>query len=61
MLEVRGALCDVVWCDGVVESVAPTGTWHVNDAPWDELDAAGGALLPGLHDHHTHVVALAAA
>jgi predicted amidohydrolase YtcJ len=27
----------------------------------DELDAAGGALLPGLHDHHVHLLALAAA
>ena len=26
-----------------------------------ELDAAGGALLPGLHDHHIHLRALAAA
>jgi predicted amidohydrolase YtcJ len=25
------------------------------------LDAAGGALLPGLHDHHIHLMALAAA
>jgi len=25
------------------------------------LDAAGGALLPGLHDHHVHLLALAAA
>ncbi len=25
------------------------------------LDAAGGALLPGLHDHHIHLFALAAA
>ena len=27
----------------------------------DTLDAAGGALLPGLHDHHIHLFALAAA
>jgi predicted amidohydrolase YtcJ len=27
----------------------------------DDLDAAGGALLPGLHDHHVHLRALAAA
>lgn len=26
-----------------------------------ELDAAGAALLPGLHDHHVHLLALAAA
>ena len=27
----------------------------------ERLDAAGGALLPGLHDHHLHLLALAAA
>ena len=27
----------------------------------EELDAAGCALLPGLHDHHVHLRALAAA
>lgn len=27
----------------------------------DVLDAGGGLLLPGLHDHHIHVAALAAA
>jgi predicted amidohydrolase YtcJ len=26
-----------------------------------EIDAAGGALIPGLHDHHIHLTALAAA
>lgn len=26
-----------------------------------EIDAAGGALLPGLHDHHLHLLSLAAA
>ena len=25
------------------------------------LDAAGAALIPGLHDHHLHLLALAAA
>src|SRR5579872_1352171 len=27
----------------------------------DVIDAAGGALLPGLHDHHLHLFGLAAA
>lgn len=27
----------------------------------DDIDAGGGALLPGLHDHHLHLFALAAA
>ena len=26
----------------------------------DELDAAGGWVMPGLHDHHLHLRALAA-
>ncbi|MEV7038329.1 hypothetical protein [Amycolatopsis sp. NPDC051061] len=25
------------------------------------LDAEGGALLPGLHDHHVHLLSMAAA
>jgi predicted amidohydrolase YtcJ len=31
------------------------------EAGVDVIDAAGGALLPGLHDHHLHLFALAAA
>src|SRR5689334_18797989 len=27
----------------------------------DVVEAGGGALLPGLHDHHIHLLALAAA
>lgn len=30
------------------------------DVEGDDLDARGGALLPGLHDHHVHLRAMAA-
>jgi predicted amidohydrolase YtcJ len=53
--EIDGAHVDVLLDDGVI-----TGVGH--DLPADErVDAAGGALLPGLHDHHLHLLALAAA
>jgi predicted amidohydrolase YtcJ len=58
--EVEGHRVDVVWRDGVVVSLheaarapAPRGAVVV---PCD-----GGAVLPGLHDHHLHLMALAAA
>ena len=54
--EVDGALVDVRCADGFVTDVAPA-------VPAADLivDADGGALLPGLHDHHIHLFALAAA
>lgn len=48
---------DVRIRDGVVAEIAP-GLPTDGD---DVLAAAGGALLPGLHDHHLHVMAMAAA
>lgn len=42
-------------------TVAEVG-WNLAPRAGDEvLDAAGGALLPGFHDHHIHLLALAAA
>jgi predicted amidohydrolase YtcJ len=57
--EVEGrAPVDVRIVDGRIaaidESAAPAAGEPV-------IDAAGGALLPGLHDHHIHLFALAAA
>jgi predicted amidohydrolase YtcJ len=55
--EVAGVVCDVRCADGRVVEIAS------NLAPQrDEviLEARGGALLPGLHDHHIHLNALAA-
>lgn len=51
-----GRLCDIVVQNGdVVQISAPHSTG--GDLV---VDAGGGALLPGLHDHHVHVAAAAA-
>jgi len=54
--------------DGPAAGVRITGGRVVQVAPGlrvmpgeADIDAAGGALLPGLHDHHIHLRALAAA
>ena len=56
--EVDGGRVDVRVDDGLVMAVGPRG-----DVPGaDEvIECAGGALLPGLHDHHLHLLAMAAA
>ncbi len=41
-------------------SVTAVGTNLPADPGASVLDARGGALLPGLHDHHVHLMALAA-
>jgi predicted amidohydrolase YtcJ len=41
--------------------IAEIGSSLAREAEEPVLDAAGGALLPGLHDHHIHLFALAAA
>ena len=57
-VEVRGHVVDVRIADGVVAEVGD-GLRPVADE--EVVDGAGGALLPGLHDHHVHLHALAAA
>lgn len=54
----EGATADVRLESGIVAEIA-TGI----DAAPDErvVDASGNALIPGLHDHHIHLYALAAA
>ena len=53
--------------DGIVdvrlrgERVAAIGAHLPDDGEAGSLDARGGALLPGLHDHHLHLFALARA
>jgi predicted amidohydrolase YtcJ len=44
--------------DGRIAEIAPGLARRRGE---ESLDAAGGALLPGLHDHHLHLLALAAA
>jgi predicted amidohydrolase YtcJ len=55
--EVGGGLVDVVISGRSIVDIVEAGR-----AGADELiDADGAALLPGLHDHHIHLLALAAA
>jgi predicted amidohydrolase YtcJ len=56
-VEVDGRLVDVAIVGGVVQAVAPE---LPVPAGADVVDGAGGALLPGLHDHHVHLHAMAA-
>lgn len=51
-----GRLVDVMISAGRVATVDPHQPGRTPD-----LDARGGLLLPGLHDHHVHVAATAAA
>lgn len=56
--EVDGTPWDVRLAGGRISEVAR----GLSPRPGEPvLDAAGGALLPGLHDHHLHLFALAAA
>lgn len=55
-VEVDGALVDVEVIDGIVTQVAPRPLTRHGDV----LDGTGGALIPGLHDHHLHLYATAA-
>jgi predicted amidohydrolase YtcJ len=57
--ELDGArLADVRVAAGVVAEISPARLRP--RAGETVVDAAGGALLPGLHDHHVHLMALAA-
>jgi predicted amidohydrolase YtcJ len=52
-----GRICDVRIANGRIAAIGA-----LTAAPEEEvLDAACGLLLPGLHDQHTHLIALAAA
>ena len=57
--EVGGVAGQSVRCrDGVVGEIGRNLKRHPSE---HAMDAGGGALLPGLHDHHIHLLALAAA
>lgn len=58
-VEIDGAVVDVVIADGLVQAVVAAGDGCRFPGP--RLDGEGGALIPGLHDHHLHLLALAAA
>jgi predicted amidohydrolase YtcJ len=55
--EVDGRLADVAIADGRILAVGEPGSVP---RAGEDVDARGGALLPGLHDHHIHLLALAA-
>lgn len=57
--EVDGALVDVDIVDGAITSIVPAGSLRPRSD--HDIEANGGALLPGLHDHHVHLLAMAAA
>jgi predicted amidohydrolase YtcJ len=56
--EVDGALVDVRIEGSTVTAVEPHGKLHDADS---KIECNGGALLPGLHDHHLHLLSMAAA
>ncbi len=61
-VEVDGRRVDVTVAGGLVRAVEPTrSTAPPPPARAVVIDGGGGALLPGLWDHHIHLVALAAA
>ncbi|MCH9691591.1 MAG: amidohydrolase family protein [Gammaproteobacteria bacterium] len=50
-------LIDLKICRGIIAEIGP----NLSPTGCDTLiDAQGGALLPGLHDHHIHLLSLAA-
>lgn len=55
--EVEGSLLDVRVSSGVIAEIGRDLPRRDGDAM---IDAGGGALLPGLHDHHVHLLAIAA-
>lgn len=56
--EVDGVRVDVRVEGTLVSSIGPPGSAPGGDT---EIACGGGALLPGLHDHHLHLLSMAAA
>ena len=54
--EVEGRFVSVAVEDGAIVEIAE----DVVTLGADVVDAAGGALIAGLHDHHVHLLAMAA-
>ena len=59
---VQGVRCDVLVEDGLVTRVDAAGSDPKSGGHADDIvDGDGGELLPGMHDHHLHLAALASA
>jgi predicted amidohydrolase YtcJ len=56
-VEVRGRQCDVRFRDGRIERLGRLA----RESNEEVVEGRGGALLPGLYDHHLHLMGLAAA
>jgi predicted amidohydrolase YtcJ len=56
--ELAREVVDVRVEEARISAIGPPGTVLGADV---EIDCAGGALLPGLHDHHLHLLSMAAA
>ena len=55
-------LADVVLAEGKIAAIGPAGNspeTALELQPREAIDAQGGALLMGLHDHHIHLLSLA--
>lgn len=50
-----GSVCDIAIAGGRIVAIAPDLA-----LPGEAIDGRGACALPGLHDHHVHVLALAA-
>ncbi len=59
-VEHAGRLVDVEVRDGRVETITPHHRARGSSPNTTVVDGGGGAVLPGLHDHHLHLLALAA-
>ena len=55
--EINGVQRDVRCVGGLIEEI--DGSIAIRRGE-EEIDAQGGALMPGLHDHHIHLLSLAA-
>lgn len=59
-VEVDDRLSDVLVSGGIIRAIGNDAGSGGRGVPRDVVDGAGGALIPGLHDHHLHLLALAA-
>jgi predicted amidohydrolase YtcJ len=57
-VEVEARAVDVAVHDGIIHSIEPAGSGTTAS---EVIGGNGGALIPGLYDHHIHLAALAAA